>query len=184
MKFSAAIVVDWPQCRLRPREHPGKELSLVDRDSISRLLNCVHEVRWLHRLMRERLSEVAKHEGISDADLLTLLSCVGSDDGVHQRDLARRVGVSTAQMSGVVDRLKGLGFMEDRRASDDRRRVHWKVSQSGIELIERLSDCLELLERAVSGDVSTEYKLEKMRQSLARLPIPIVETLERERKRA
>jgi DNA-binding MarR family transcriptional regulator len=159
---------------------------LVDRDSICRLLSCVHDVRLLHRVLRGKLSEIAGAEGVSDTDLLTLLSCVDSDEGIYQRDLADRIGVSTGQMSAVVDRLKRCEFLIDQRPVEDRRRVHWKVTALGMKLVDRLSGCLELLISSIAAlDSTGPMQLDQIRQTLEKLPRPLIEpVIQQERKRA
>ncbi|BBO35107.1 MarR family transcriptional regulator [Lacipirellula parvula] len=70
--------------------------------------------------------------------LLWLLS--GSGNGaaecsLDQADLAERLVVSPAQVSGAVERLRHLGLLERVQHERDRRRQLWRVTNTAGELL-------------------------------------------------
>ncbi|WP_428306140.1 MarR family transcriptional regulator [Lacipirellula sp.] len=70
--------------------------------------------------------------------LLWLLS--GSGNGaaecsLDQADLAERLVVSPAQVSGAVERLRNLGLLERVQHERDRRRQLWRVTNTAGELL-------------------------------------------------
>lgn len=62
-------------------------------------------------------------------------SRVAAEFGLDQAQLAEGLVVSPAQVSGAVERLRQLEFLE--RVSDpaDRRRQLWRIAPAGVELL-------------------------------------------------
>lgn len=57
---------------------------------------------------------------------------------LDQADLAERLAVSPAQVSGAVERLRTLGLLERIQHERDRRRQLWQVTLAGGELLRRI----------------------------------------------
>src|SRR6188768_3581281 len=66
-----------------------------------RLLKLVHWTSAASRHLRRRLAEVAESIGLSDSELLVTWLCCGG--GRIQVELAGAIGMSPAQMSGMVE---------------------------------------------------------------------------------
>lgn len=72
---------------------------------------------------------VARRAGISDTELVTLEHLAREQIG--PAEVARRLEVSTAAATGIVDRLVSHGHVERRPHPDDRRRTELVLTDSG-----------------------------------------------------
>lgn len=72
---------------------------------------------------------VARRAGLSDRELTALEQL--SREPIGPAEMARRLDVSTAASTGIVDRLVGRGHAERRAHVEDRRRVEVRVTDSG-----------------------------------------------------
>lgn len=102
-------------------------------------LRLVQAVSHCGRQLRRALAERGQPLGLSDTDCLILWACCeGRHEGQSQHELAALVGVSPAQLCGVVDRLARSGWMVGRRPAHDRRRQYWRLTAEGEALVEQL----------------------------------------------
>lgn len=58
--------------------------------------------------------------------------------GFSQSQLAATLGISAAQVSGLVERLRRSGLLASRRAEADRRRQHWCLTPTGRARLEAI----------------------------------------------
>lgn len=72
---------------------------------------------------------VARRAGISDTELVTLEHL--SREQIGPAEVARRLEVSTAAATGIVDRLVSHGHVERRPHAADRRRTELVLTESG-----------------------------------------------------
>lgn len=86
--------------------------------------------------------------------LLWLLSSSSHADGkaptpsVDQAELATRLAVSAAQVSGVVERLRHAELIEHGAGSGDRRRQFWQLAGAGRELVHAIVASVEAMPAA------------------------------------
>ncbi len=106
-------------------------------DEADRLLGLLHAAGCASRRLRALLASHLEPHGISDAECLVLwlTSDRSQACGWAQNDLAAAVGVSPAQMSSLVERLRQRGLMDMKRATTDRRRQVWHLLDQGEELL-------------------------------------------------
>lgn len=89
--------------------------------------------------------------------LLWLLSHASSADAkapmpsVDQAELATRLAVSAAQVSGVVERLRHAALIEHAAGSGDRRRQFWQLAESGRDLVQAIIASVEALPAGRTG---------------------------------
>lgn len=112
-----------------------------------RLLKLVHWTSAASRQLRRRLGEVAAACDLSDAELLVLWLCQG--DGHVQVELAGAIGISPAQMSGLVERLRARGLIVMQKQALDRRRQVWRTSLAGEALLGDVAGRLDELSAAI-----------------------------------
>lgn len=91
------------------------------------------------------IGEWLQGDSISEPEfrLLWLLSRQGRGKGreaLDQAQMAERLVVSPAQVSGAVERLRSAGLLERVEATGDRRRQVWQVTVSGEQLLQRIVD--------------------------------------------
>lgn len=72
---------------------------------------------------------VARRAGLGESELVTLEHL--ADGPVGPADLARRLAVSTAASTGIVDRLAARGHVQRRPHEGDRRRTEVHLTDSG-----------------------------------------------------
>lgn len=89
------------------------------------------------RAMARQLGNLVRSHGINEAEfrLLWLLLDVSALD---QKHIAQQLGLSTAQVSGLVERLRRRGLLVASSVSGDRRRQLWQLSLSGKELAQKI----------------------------------------------
>ena len=89
--------------------------------------------RQLRRIFGQQTAALA----INETQFLVLFACRQCDAGLCQSDLAVRAGLSTAQVSGLVEQLEHRGLLEVRRSTVDRRRRVCRASPAGAEVLEQ-----------------------------------------------
>lgn len=72
---------------------------------------------------------VSRRAGLSESELITMQHL--SRDEIGPAEIARRLDVSTAAVTGIVDRLVARGHVERRPHPDDRRRTTLLLTASG-----------------------------------------------------
>lgn len=97
---------------------------------------------------------VARRAGLSETELVTLEHL--SREHIGPAEVARRLEVSTAAATGIVDRLVARGHVERRPHSADRRRTELMITDSGrAEVVGHLLPmftALDRLDRAFSEE--------------------------------
>jgi DNA-binding MarR family transcriptional regulator len=97
------------------------------------------------------LADLASDAGLSDAELLTAWLSLSEESGRIQGDLAAAIGVSPAQMSGIVERLRKRGLIEMQRSTLDRRRQVWRGTAAARQLLEQIRPQLAQLAERIDG---------------------------------
>lgn len=105
---------------------------------------------------------VARRAGLSETELIAMQHL--SRDDIGPAEIARRLDVSTAAVTGIVDRLVARGHVERRPHPDDRRRTALLLTESGrAEVVAHLVPmfiALDRLDRELDDDereVVTRY---------------------------
>jgi DNA-binding MarR family transcriptional regulator len=143
------------------------ELSGIETEPrAERLLTLVHWTSAASRHLRRRLAEVAGASDLSDAELLVLWFCHGG--GQVQVELAAAIGISPAQMSGVVERLRSRELVAMHRSATDRRRQVWRTTAAGETLLAEIAGQLEAVAATIQGGLTTaeQHAVESLCQRL------------------
>lgn len=100
----------------------------------SRLALWARSLQACQRALRQLLAERLTAIGMSETEFLVLWACHGAGAEVAiQGQLASLVGLSPAQLSAMVERLRVRGWIEAYRTPDDRRRQRLKLSVLGLD---------------------------------------------------
>src|SRR5207249_714773 len=118
------------------------------------LLRLVHWTGAASRHLRKRLAEFAQPFELSDTELLVVWLCSGG--GRIQVDLAGAIGISPAQMSGMVERLRSRGLVGMHRLARDRRRQVWRTTTAGQTLLAEAAGHLNELAICIRGGLSED----------------------------
>jgi len=135
---------DWPNQGRTPQEWP----------------HWVNSLLLMARQLRRDLGQKLAPLGISENGFLLLWQCAQRVDGASQSQLAAVLGVSPAQVSGQVDKLKTLGLLICHRPPNNRRTQVWRITAKGQEHLVRVENALK--------NVATEYIQPSLIQYLRR----------------
>jgi len=127
-----------------------------------RLLRLVHWTSSASRQLRRRLADVGQALSLSDTELLVIWLCSGG--GRVQVELAGLIGISPAQMSGMVERLRSRGLVAMHRLAMDRRRQVWRTSPSGQALLARAAHQFNELAACIRSSLNDDEQ--QLAQSL------------------
>jgi DNA-binding MarR family transcriptional regulator len=116
------------------------------------LLRLIYWTGAAGRQLRRCLSTLAEQAGLTDCELFTIWLCLGDEGGLVQGALAAALGVSPAQMSGIVERLRQRGLIEMHRQTLDRRRQVWRGTPAARQVLESLATPLA----ALAGDLAAQ----------------------------
>ena len=138
-------------------------------------LSLVLKLSQCSRQMRRALGERAAGHGLSDSDSLALWACQQAGNaGQPQHDLATQMGVSPAQLSGLLDGLGERGLLIGRRPSHDRRRQYWRITPVGAELLARLLADLSAWCRPLADSFPNEAR-RQLEEQLSRLTTAVAD---------
>lgn len=136
-----------------------------------------HDVSLCGRKLQAALTELTRTAGLSEIEFLVLWRCgQRSDGGVPQHELIAATGASPAQLSGLVERLRGRGLLQSRRDDRDRRRQFWQLTEAGQRLLDGLGEHLPAVARRLEiqlepGELSQLSQLiERLVQAIPTAP--------------
>lgn len=116
---------------------------------------------WIERILaagaisragRRRIADQAAGAELSDQEFLVLWLCADSPACRGQNELAELLGVSAAQMSNLVERLRRRDLLQFERHVTDRRRQVWQLTAAGKSL---LTAVCKLLCEATTQEITT-----------------------------
>lgn len=93
--------------------------------------------------------------GLSEGRMAVLLAC-HSEVEVTPRQLAQRIGVTTATVTGLLDRLQRDGLIIREPHSDDRRAVIVRNTEAGTQLVKKLLPRYSTWLTGVAAGISDE----------------------------
>ena len=99
----------------------------------------------LRRIMRAtdmHAKSLARETGLTTSQFLVLLS-IGEAGELTIGGIARQVNLSQATVTSIVDRLADAGMLARQRGDDDKRKVFVRLTQAGIDLLERTPSGLQ-----------------------------------------
>jgi DNA-binding MarR family transcriptional regulator len=100
-------------------------------------------------LAKHRFSTLFEAEGVTfqQYNVLRILRGAGPQ-GLPTLEIAGRMVERTPGVTRIVDRLETKGWVQRDRASEDRRRVWCRITESGIELLARLDGPVDAADAA------------------------------------
>jgi len=124
-----------------PQSSPHTDPSAAENGPELRAHPCLalaQQVAILGRQTKRILAASIDDGGLSDTQLLLLWVCADAGShGIPQNQMASRLGLSTAQVSGHVERLSQDGLIVECANSGDRRRRLWTLPDAGRDRLDR-----------------------------------------------
>ena len=108
----------------------------TDRDLVAGVIQ-------LANLLIKRLGPVFGKAGVTPQQWAVLSVIDSSDAAMSPVAIARRMGVSKQNMTGMVDRLVGLGLIERSTDPNDLRAARIQLTRRGRALIEKMTPAYE-----------------------------------------
>jgi DNA-binding MarR family transcriptional regulator len=118
------------------------------------LTRLVHWAGHASRRLRRLLAECVAPWQLNEQEFLLLWLCGQERAGLGQGELATALGVSPAQMSTLVERLRKRGLIAVERSLHDRRRQMWQIAQPGVSLLGEANAALESLAQRLDRELA------------------------------
>jgi DNA-binding MarR family transcriptional regulator len=106
--------------------------------------NIVWSLRRISRLIYQDSRKIGKQFGVTGPQGLTLKTLSQSEETLSSAKLSRELGVTPANITGIIDRLEEKALVKRIRMENDRRTVLIELTQQGKELASSLPDIVEL----------------------------------------
>lgn len=138
------------------RSSAPRHLPVLERPVEARLATWAQLVRTFSLIEREISSSLAKHNvTLPQFDVLATLRAT---EGVTQQELAERLLVSKGNVTGVLDRMERLGWVERRRCPEDARANRLHLTAEGRKKAQQVVPAhndlvLRAMERLSAEDV-------------------------------
>ena len=100
------------------------------------LYNVVRTYTLLNRLFQRHYAQFDLTP--AKLNVLMLVKHVGGEEGLPQREIAKRLIISGSDVTGLIDRLEEKGLLTRRGVSSDRRVKLIKITPKGSALLDRL----------------------------------------------
>lgn len=105
--------------------------------------------RQWQRTMDQKLAEA----GLTDATWRPLVHLSEAGDGIHQSELARRLGLDASTLVRLIDLLADRGLVERRVDRDDRRARRIVLTPTGKAEVSRLRTRIHAIEARLLADL-------------------------------
>lgn len=142
---------------------------MEDKKAESTLIEAIQQLHGLNRQFKNIFSEQLKPSQLTDSEFLVMWWCYQSEgEPIVQGELAVQVGLSPAQLSGIVDRLNKRSLLHLTRSTRDRRCQLLQLTPEGIQSIQDALRCIGTLSQ-VAADLGADQWLEQTNQLVDQL---------------
>lgn len=109
------------------------------------------------RMIDAACAEILARHGLSEGRFGVLLA-VGDEPGIAPAQVAERLGVTRATVTGLTDALENAGLLKRSTASGDRRSISLRNTVSGEALVAELAPIYRDWLTMIAGRVSADQK--------------------------
>lgn len=141
----------------------------------------VHRLGFLHRCLRQYVSEDLKDLGIGPGHFL-LLNALFSNDGITQEDFSQMLHIDKATTARTAKKLEALGYLAREVDLLDRRAYRLHLTKKGTDIKPRLDQTLEKATEVITQNL-TENEKQTLRQLLGKMVSTPLPTMYRQVKR-
>ena len=108
-----------------------------------------------NQAVRSRLEQDLRPLGLTGIQY-TVLSIVGSRDGISSAELSRRFFVTPQTMNEIVGALERRGLLVREESAQSRRILTARLTPEGVALLARADDVADTIEAEAFGSLSDE----------------------------
>jgi MarR family transcriptional repressor of emrRAB len=130
----------------------------ADIDALEAIANLKYIAKSLGANFNEELSSHKLSEGKLICLICILIEDIQEQEALSPSDLADRVGVTRATITGLIDGMERDGYIERRRASRDRRAITLHLSEGGRNVLKELLPSYSRMVAAILEPLTTEEK--------------------------
>lgn len=159
-------------CGARYMQFPGGDYPAPTLPTGARWARIARLMAVCGRQMRRTLADEAGVHNLNDAEFLLLWACRESGESdLSQNGLAASIGLSSSQLSGLVEGLRQRGLADVKRSRLDRRRQHWCLTQAGNRVLDEILTALGQFEVLLDAEFSPADQIGTLRllERLARV---------------
>lgn len=125
--------------------------------------NCPEEELFLNILrtgdrLQIRFERLFREFGLTPSQYNILRILRGEGEPMPILEIASRVIAAVPGITGLIDRLEKVGFVERRRCLEDRRVVYVAITAKGIDTLGRLDEPVVSLHRELLGHLTRDEK--------------------------
>jgi DNA-binding MarR family transcriptional regulator len=127
---------------LSPEQASTPELPAHLRDMGSRLHDMLMRVSRTRSMLRDPISLLCENLQLSSPQFHVII-WLGYEGPLHIGVLARRAAIHDKSITGVVDRLEKMGYVDRTRSPEDRRSVTIQLTAEGQKLYAQITTLIE-----------------------------------------
>ena len=115
-------------------------------------------IRYAHRAFVKALALALEPHGISPGEW-SACGCCGCEEGLTQVELAERMRVEKASLTGVLSSLEAKGLIARVRNLQDRRKINLRLTAAGRRMEGRVLACGLAVNESAARGISRRRRL-------------------------
>ena len=133
-----------------PRSRHSPKSARIGRDAVTRIGQACRQA-VAGKLAVRQLARWVDGFGVGETEFRLMWTLFPVEESpspmprCDQAELAERLAVSAAQVSCVVERLRGSQLLERDAAEGDRRRQVWRLTAAGLALVRKIVAAVDAL---------------------------------------
>lgn len=141
----------------RPMPRSARPRSIPAGDSDLEPVALLRLISACERELRRTVADRIRRWGFTDVEVLVLWLCHESaEPGLAQSELVANIGVSAAQTSGLVERLRRQGVLVAKRNDSDRRKQYWSLTGDGNRILNEIRADLSFVSAGLTKYLSVD----------------------------
>jgi DNA-binding MarR family transcriptional regulator len=125
-------------------------------EEVSEFLTKLLKLRWLSK---KHLAEELSDYQLTPSQYITLRALEAYPQGLSMSDLAKTAHHVSATVSGIVDRMESQALVERFQNTGDRRRIQVKLTDHGINLLERITAAKKVKFKQILDQLTPEQRV-------------------------
>lgn len=133
-------------------------------ESLDQSIEIVRTLKQVGKLLKQNWKEMFKGDNLTGPQGM-LLGILSHCEKMKVSDLSKKLGLSNSTVSGIIDRVEKIGFVERSRSKEDRRVVYVNITPEYKKIAEeRFKNIEKVLESQISS--ASPEELDKVLEGL------------------